>query len=182
MRQRRAVGRRLQRLGEQLRGSRATSPSSSLSLIGCTHRSKRDELRRDHRDDHRVERALEDRLDLPALWIFSAVPCRPEAGAERVDVGGRRRRLADDREPRALALQARAPAAARSRRRSGSGSGTGRCRRRARAGKVVGTQPNAGVPVRVGVPPSATTAARAARRAAAGELQRACRRPCRRCP
>ena len=29
-------------------------------------------------------------------------------------------------------------------------------------GKVLGTQPNAGVPVRVGVPPSTTTAARAA--------------------
>ena len=81
------------------------SPSSALGLIGCTQRSKRDERGSDHRDGHRVERALEDRLDAAGVVDLQRGPLRAEAGAERVDVGGRRGRLAEDRHARALALE-----------------------------------------------------------------------------
>src|SRR3954452_17656263 len=56
----------------------SASPSSSLSLIGCTHRSKRDS------DGATIEATIASselsRIGLiePALWIFHDVPCIPK--------------------------------------------------------------------------------------------------------
>ena len=44
---------------------------------------------------------------LPALWIFSDVPVVPKQERNVLTSDGGRRRLADDREPHALALEAR---------------------------------------------------------------------------
>ena len=86
----------------------SASPSSSLSLDRVHPEVEVRQLRRHHRGDHRVERALEDRLDAdPALWIFSDVPCVPKQERNVLTSDGGRRRLADDRQPRALALEAR---------------------------------------------------------------------------
>ena len=138
------------------------------------------ELRRDHRDDHRVERALEDRLDARAVVDLQRRSLRAEAVAERVDVERRRRRLADDRQPWPLALQA------------------GRLQRRDAVGgqDLVGEQPARTTPPRTGRSsacrpegrpcrcasgvPAVDGAARAETRVV--ERSAACPRPCRRCP
>ena len=103
-----------------------TSPSSDVLVDRMHPEVEAVELRRDHRDDHRVERALEDRLDPRAVVDLQRRSLRAEAVAELVHVRGRRGRLADDREPRRPDRAGRRPAAARSRMRPGSGSGTGR--------------------------------------------------------
>ena len=83
-----------------------------------------------------------------------------EAGAELVDVVGRRRRLADDRERtpwpcRPAAWSGAMPYAVR------SWPGRGPAARDERAGNCVVEQHGPGVPVRVGVPPSNGAAPRA---------------------
>jgi hypothetical protein len=94
VRQGRAIGGRLQRLGRQLQ--EALNVAVVVLLADRVHpQVEARELRRHHRGDHRVERALEDRLDAPALWIFQRRPLRAEAGTERGHVGGGRRGLAD---------------------------------------------------------------------------------------
>ena len=56
----------------------STSPSSSLSLIGCTHRSKRESA--GATIEATIASSELSRIGLiePALWIFSAVPCAPK--------------------------------------------------------------------------------------------------------
>ena len=122
-------------------------------------------------------------------WIFSAVPGEAEAGAERVEVGGRRRALAHDRDAHALARAARPRAAARSRRRSGSGWGTGpvpssdrrvgwsgRSARRSRCGSGCRRRRTPAPRRRAGG--AAATDARGPCR----DVRAAARRSCRRCP
>ena len=84
-----------------------TSPSSSSSLIGCTHRSKRESC------GATIETVMaSSELSMIGLMLAGVVDLQrrardAEARAVSVHVGGRRRGLAHDREPDALALQAR---------------------------------------------------------------------------
>ena len=117
---------------------------------------------------------------LPALWIFSAVPCAPKQVRNVLtsEAGVGASPTIASRAPwpfSPAACSGAIPYAVR------IWFGYRPPAEPSAAGKVDGTQPNAGVPVRVGVPPSATT------RPAADELlpERAAgasRRRCRRCP
>jgi hypothetical protein len=83
------------------------SPSSSLSLSGCTQRSRLASFGATIEATMASSELSMIGLMLPALWIFSEVPVVPKqerkALTSEVGVGG----LADDREPDALPLQAR---------------------------------------------------------------------------
>ena len=56
----------------------STSPSSALSSIGCTQRSKLPSWGATIDDGHRVERALEDRLDAAGVVDLQRGPWAPK--------------------------------------------------------------------------------------------------------
>ena len=131
VRQRRAVRRRLQRRVEQL------EEAEHVAVVGLLVESLHPEvealeLRRDHRDHHRVERALEDRLDAEPPWIFSAVPAKPKhernVSTSAAGVGASPTIASSRPGPAGRGLERRDPV-----RGERAGSGTARAARRSRA-------------------------------------------------
>src|SRR4051812_1486715 len=137
------------------------SPSSALGLIGWTQRSKRESAGATIATVIASSELSRIGLMLPALWICSAVPCAPkqERNVFTSDAGvGASPRIAT-RAPwplRPAACSGAIPYAER------TWFGYSPPLDASADGNVLGTHPNAGVPVRVGVPPAAATAARAA--------------------
>src|SRR3954469_8682795 len=135
------------------------SPSSSLGLIGWTQRSKRDRAGATIATVIASSELSRIGLVLPGLWVCNAVPGAPKHErnvlTSAAGVGGSPRIATRAPWPLSPAAWSGAiPYAVR------IWLGYSPPRDASAPGKVPGPHPNAGVPVRVGVPPAAATATR----------------------